>query len=168
MDLTQARLKELLDYDPETGVFTWRVDRGYKARRGTLAGTVRRDGYLGIGIDRTSGGKPYLAGRLAFLWMTGRFPLDECDHADGNRLNNKWTNLRDATYIENLRNRGVQSNNVTGLKGVSFQPKRDKWMARIQLKKTDVRYLGIFDCPAAAHFAYIVAADTHFGEFARI
>jgi hypothetical protein len=165
--LTQERLKELLDYDPETGIFTWRVDRGYKAKAGTIAGYESK-GYWMIGVDRIDKSKdsPYQAGRLAFLWMTGTFPNADCDHADGNPLNNKWTNLREASRSQNQRNKRVQSNNVTGLKGVSLH-RGTKWVARIKVDGEKKPYLGIFDCPAAAHFAYIVAADEHFGEFAR-
>lgn len=163
--LTQERLKELLDYDPETGVFTWRVNRGYTATAGAVAGYVSK-GYLMVGIDSTGHGRAFQASRLAFMWMTGHFPAADCDHADGNPLNNRWTNLRAASRAENQRNKRVQSNNVTGLKGVSLH-RGTKWVARIKVDVKKRPYLGIFDCPAAAHFAYLVEADKHFGKFAR-
>ena len=160
--LTQERLKFLLCYDPDTGIFTWAIDpAGHKRKRGDVAGQIDRHGYRIIGIDN----QRYQASRLAFFWMTGRWPMPECDHIDGDQANNRWRNLREASRIENLRNKKIQSNNKVGLKG-TYLHSPGKWRSRLKIDGRMVE-LGLFDCPAAARLAYIVAADKHFGEFAK-
>ena len=111
--ITQARLKELLTYDPETGYFTRNVNvKG--ANAGERAGTITAKGYIAIGIDR----KHYLAHRLAFLYMTGQWPKELVDHKDTIKINNKWENLREATNSQNKRNVGARKTNKSGLKGI--------------------------------------------------
>jgi hypothetical protein len=101
--LTQERLKEILHYDPETGMWTWIKERKYmNILVGSIAGTVKSNGYLYIGIDR----KQYRASRLAFLYMTGKLPPDEVDHKNRVRLYNRWSNLRLVTHSENQQNKG--------------------------------------------------------------
>lgn len=104
-ELTQEIVRELLDYNPETGVFTWRprdrkwfnTDRIWNSWNAKLAGkpagTPHRSGYIWIGLN----GKLLAAHRLAFLWMAGAWPTRQVDHRDRDRANNRWTNLRDAT-----------------------------------------------------------------------
>ena len=107
--ITQARLKELLTYDPETGYFTRNVNvKG--ANAGERAGTITAKGYIAIGIDR----KHYLAHRLAFLYMTGEWPKELVDHKDTIKINNKWENLREATNSQNKRNVGARKTNKSG------------------------------------------------------
>lgn len=159
--LTQARLKELLEYDPQTGIFTRKVRTTNTLQVGDKAGSPGGNGYILISVD----GVKYIASRLAFLWMTGAFPKEKAEHKDGNPLNNKWVNLRNATQQQNMQNRAISSNNKSRLKGViSHRPGR--WHAQIKMNGKST-YLGSFNCPAAAHFAYVVAAETYFGEFAR-
>ena len=124
-EITQQELKRVLHYDPETGIFKWIVNAGAKGRgrAGDVAGT-NDQGYIKIIIA----GKKYRAHRLAFLYMNGNFPKNAVDHIDGNRGNNKWTNLREATVTDNNRNMRLYRRNVTGLHGV--QPgytKRGGW-----------------------------------------
>lgn len=126
-DLTQARLRELLDYDPETGVFTWKVRRGGSANSGSLAGRLNPQGYRKIGVLK----KIYSAHRLVFLWMTGSFPLFEVDHKNGNRDDNRWVNLREALHQENGQNQGTRTDNTSTHPGVSWQPKKKLWVAYI-------------------------------------
>ena len=97
--ITQARLKELLRYDPETGVFTWRAT-GKGRRLNRQAGTVQATGYLTITIDW----RIHLAHRLAFLYVVGDWPPNEIDHIDGDQSNNRWCNLRPATRSQNMAN----------------------------------------------------------------
>jgi hypothetical protein len=99
--LTQERLKELLDYSPETGEFRWQASRG-GVRAGDLAGCADRLGYLRITID----GRRHSAARLAFLWMVGAFPVDEVDHRNQVKSDNRWSNLRNATRAQNQANKG--------------------------------------------------------------
>ena len=167
MSLTQARLKALLDYDPETGVFTWRerVDarpqwNGHYA--GTTAGGIDkrpRRSYLKIRI----GGKLFYSHRLAWLWMTGYWPA-EIDHRDCDGLNNRLDNLRVCTSRQNKGNWRARRNTAVGLKGVSRSG--SKYFAQIRAYGA-VKYLGTFDTAEAAHAAYCQAAVEVFGEFAR-
>lgn len=160
--LTLARLRELLAYDPETGVFTWRVNRGAK-RAGDVAGNKNCVlGYVLIGIDY----RTYLAHRLAWLYMTGEWPADEVDHWDLDGANNRWVNLREATKGENGANRPAPANNTSGYKGVYWHARAGRWMAQI-MKNQRSLYLGLHDTREEAAAAYLAAASKEFGEFAR-
>jgi hypothetical protein len=158
--LTQACLREIYHYDPATGVFTRRVKRGRRWVVGEEAGVINALGYRTISID----GRRYNASRLAWLYMTGEWPAKLVDHEDRNKANNRWNNLRHATKSQNNGN-AVHRPNLAGLKGVAVRP-RGRFTAQISIGNRNT-YLGIFTCPAAAHFAYLVAAHRHFGEFAR-
>ena len=120
-------LNELLNYDPLTGEFTWKVGRG-RARKGAIAGNHRPDGYRYIKINR----EYHYAHRLAWLIMTGNGPGEyQIDHIDGNRHNNKFSNLRLATNSQNGMNSKIQSNNTTGIKGLYLDKQRKKWAPEI-------------------------------------
>lgn len=162
-ELTRDRLMELLQYDPDTGVFTWA-----QKRRGvninSEAGCVHKiHGYRSIEID----GKEYKCHRLAWLYMAGVWPVDRVDHINSDRADNRFCNLREATHSQNMMNRGRLPQNKSGLKGVYFNKQSGKWRSEGECggKRT---YLGSFDCPAAAHLAYVVWADIHHGEFAKV
>ena len=160
--LTAERLRELLHYNKDTGEFTRLVTvNNYKAKAGDKA-ACRSRGYGVLRVD----GVLYRASRLAWLWMTGRWPDPECDHKDTNPSNNAWPNLREATSRQNKGNMKTPSHNTSGLKGVSWRPDKRKYRATIQVNGITM-HLGTFDCPAAAHCAYIIAATKTFGEFAR-
>jgi len=150
-NLTAERLRELFYYNPETGLFTRRIDH-WSAKAGAIATSRHSAGYIQIGID----GYRYYAHRLAYLYMTYGWPAAEIDHRDGDRINNKWSNLRCATKSQNLQNqRKARSNNQgSGLLG-AFQ-KSNGWMARIVVNKTPI-YLGYFSSPEQAHDAYLAA-----------
>lgn len=117
LPLTAERLRELLDYDPDTGVFTWLICANNNgAIAGSRAGALHSEGYFYIGI----GGKRYFAHRLAWLYMTGKWPEHDIDHRDGNRSRNVYSNLRSVTRSVNLQNqRQGRSNNSTGRLGVT-------------------------------------------------
>ena len=116
MKLTQKRLKELLHYDPSTGIFTWLVALSKKVKIGDIAGHIDSKGYRHIGVDCDV----YRASRLAWLYMEGYFPEHEVDHEDRVRHNDRWKNLRHLTHSCNLKNRGVNSNNTSGITGVNW------------------------------------------------
>lgn len=157
--ITEGRLKEVLSYDPDTGLFVWLVTRrGLKA--GSIAGGLRPDGYVRICVD----GRLYYAHRLAFLFMEGRWPAHVIDHANGNPSDNRWANLRAATQSQNLANAAKQD--LHRYKGTSFQKEKGKWRATIQVNRKQ-RSLGLFDSELEAHKAYCDAAELYFGEFAR-
>ena len=159
--VTASRLQELLDYNPHTGIFTrLKGVKGYSV--GSKVGSVNSDGYLRIMID----GRKYQSHRLAFLWMTGDWPKDEVDHIDGERMNNRWDNLREATQSQNQANSKIKSTNTSGLKGASFHKQRQKWLAQIQINSRQ-RFLGYFDTKEEAHESYCSAAIKLQGEFAR-
>src|ERR1700749_3983259 len=124
--LTQDILKELLHYDPETGVWTNLVRRG-NCSAGSRAGTVKDNGYRQIRIL----GKIYLEQRLAFLYMLGRWPEPEAEHKDRQRTNNRWLNLREATHSQNQCNKIGSSK--TGFKGVYFEPRTGKYYVQIRI-----------------------------------
>lgn len=166
--LTAARLRELLDYDPGTGVFRWRVYRSPNAQAGEIASCVskaphdRGGGYRRIAID----GKTHTAHRLAWLYVTGEEAPPQIDHESTNRDDNRFSNLRVATHSDNAGNRGAQANNTSGFKGVTWHKGAGRWLAQIQ-RHGRHEYLGLFDTPEAAHAAYAKAARETFGEFAR-
>lgn len=160
--LTQARLHELLHYDPDTGIFTRRVSRpGPNGRVGAVAGCDNGQGYIRIYVD----GAPHKAHRLAWLYVHGVWPAEDMDHKNLNRADNRLANLREATRAENANNRRAFKNNVVGVKGVS--PFRGKWKAQIQVNGKKLG-LGYFDSIDAAAAAYRKAALVHHRSFARV
>ena len=179
-DLTQAYLKECLDYDPATGVFRWKVRpvhhfhddtrltaadvcKGRNSRfAGLIAGAVNNHGYHQVQI----GDRKYRAHRLAWFYTYGEWPRCDVDHIDGNRLNNRTANLRLASRSENVANSKLGSGNTSGVKGVKQRQDTGRWEARIGFKYK-LRYLGLFDTIEEAQAAYMKAAEEFFGEFAR-
>jgi len=121
------RVKELLNYDPLSGVFTWKVHRGGSAIIGSIAGRINTSGHRQIKIDMTQ----YVAHRLAWLLITGSEPKHEIDHINGYRDDNRFVNLREATDAQNAQNRAMQRNNKSGVKGVCWYPSRSLWQAYI-------------------------------------
>lgn len=159
---SQARLKELFDYNEDTGVFRWKKRANNKSRVtiGDIAGCS--DGkYIRLSVD----GKKYAAQRLAWMYMTGEDPGElEIDHKDEKKLNNAFSNLRKATSGQNRSNQGARKPNKLGIKGV--KKKGNIYEARIK-KNGKTRHLGCYKTPEEAHKAYCEAADKYFGEFAN-
>lgn len=148
--LTAERLRELLHYDPETGVFTWRVNRGGPAKAGSRAGNVNRVlGYLQIRVDRVL----YYGHRLAWLYVHGEWPADQQDHVNGMRDDNRLVNLRECTPAENCQNLSIRVSNTSGHIGVSWCSERGKWHARIAVGNRH-KHLGRFNSTEAAAAAY--------------
>jgi hypothetical protein len=141
--ITQARLKELLHYDPDNGVFTCVVSRGgIKAgsRSGTTVKVTGGKSYRFMSIDNTR----YYGHRLAWLYANGCMPSGEVDHINGNGIDNRLSNLRQVTSAENKKNSRNQKNNTSGVRGVSWHKRYNAWEARI---KSDgiMTYLGRFE-----------------------
>jgi len=168
--LTRERLTELLAYDPETGEF-----RRVGAARPQSAHYMNKPvGYIKPGPKHDGGGyrivtvdgRPYRAHRLAWLYMTGEWPAEDIDHINGERADNRWSNLRAASRWQNIHNMGMRDRNTSGLKGASFDKKRNKWVAQIVVNGRH-HHLGRFDTAQQAADAYAAAADRMVGEFAR-
>lgn len=107
-----------------------------------------------------------MAHRLAFLYMTGSWPVNRVDHKDCNPLNNAFINLRQATASQNAANRGVDKRNTSGYKGVSFYKPLGRWVAHIR-HNYRLKSLGYFDTKEEAAEAYKKAAEAAFGDFSK-
>ena len=148
--LTQERLKELLHYDPETGIFKWlvRVPRSHIVV-GDVAGSICARGYHSIMIY----GKQYRSSRLAWLYMTGTFPVNSIDHRNRCKTDDRFANLREATSSANAQNANISARNKTGFSGVSWNKNCNKWQAYI-MSAGKHRYLGVFNDISVAGAAY--------------
>ena len=152
--LTQSELTHALHYDPDTGVFTWVNPSKYHAeKKGTEAGWLNDDGYIGIRLNATN----YSAHRLAWLYVHGSFPENETDHIDGDRSNNRIDNLRDVTKSVNQRNAKKRSDNKSGICGVHWHKATKKWAAQARVDGKQ-QHLGLFNC------RYKAASVRHFAQ----
>lgn len=161
--ITQDELKEMLHYDPLTGLFTWLVAMGPRARPGGRAGGLNGDDYIQIIIRKVR----YKAHRLAWLYAYGSFPPDYTDHINGIKTDNRLCNLRPATTSQNNRNVGVRSSNSSGFKGVSWHKRHEKWQSRCRANGKQ-NNLGRFATAEAASAAYQAFAAKHHGEFYHV
>ena len=156
--LSQERVKELFDYH-EDGYLIYKIRTSNRTHIGDIAGTLTPDGYLAVSIDY----KKYLVHRLIFLWHHGYLP-DEVDHGDRSRQNGRIENLREATRPQNNANSPKKSFNTSGFKGVTWDKRRQKWLAQIQFNKK-CKFLGYYDDPEEGHAKYCEAGKQFFGEF---
>lgn len=152
--INQLELKELLHYDQDLGTFTWL--KSYRdIVTGKIAGTNGRNGYIDIKIK----GVRYYAHRLAWLYVTGQFPLDVIDHIDRNKTNNCFANLRDVSRKENTNNQvDAQINNATGIRGVL--PYINGYSAQIAVNGKS-KHLGVFINIEDAQLAYLSAKEMY-------
>lgn len=160
--LNQETLKKHLQYNQETGVFTWLTDRGYPVKRGDVAGTVSSHGYIMIKFL----GRFRAAHRLAWLYVYGRFPIADIDHINGIRDDNRFSNLREASRSQNIMNSKIRSNNTSGIKGVCWHKGVGKWVAVCRVKGI-CKHIGVFTTKEAAAFAYKEYAMKAHGQFYR-
>lgn len=147
--LTQEYVRSLFDYDPETGILTWRFrpreqfssDRIWNGTNtrcaGKPAGSVTCDGYIELGVD----GRLYKAHRVIWLWMTGVMP-DEIDHEEGIRNNNRFANLRNGTHGGNMLNKSKRRDNKSGVCGVGWHKTDRRWVAHITVNNRQIRLGG--------------------------
>lgn len=163
--LTQEYLKSILDYDPLTGVFTWkerpicdfnceRLRNGWNTKYSFKdAGRIKSDGYVQIGINR----KRYAAHRLAWLYIYGEWPKNEIDHINGFRNDNRLSNIRESTRSENMQNKKTShKNNKCKYLGVYFCNRSKRFVSIIALNNK-TKYIGKFNDPESAHDAYLKA-----------
>ena len=148
--LTHERLKELLKYNPQTGLFTWLVSTR-NTKPGMVAGWDGGNGYRMVTVDF----KKYPLHRLAWFYAHGMWPKNLIDHENGKKQDNWLDNLREATHSQNGQNKHkTQSNNTSGFAGVSWDRRRKKWLAVIKLEGVQ-KYIGIFKTKEEAHEAYL-------------
>lgn len=159
--ITQAELQALLDYDPVTGLFSWRVATATHVTVGDIAGSQSEAGYVTIRIN----GVLHYAHRLAWLYMHGVW-VEFIDHDDNIRSNNRIGNLRPTDRTGNNRNVGMKRSNKSGFKGVSWNEPRKVWQAHIVSDRKQT-YLGSFTCRVEAANAYDEAAQRLHGAFAK-
>ena len=185
-ELTAERARALLDYDPMTGVLTWKhrtPDMFTSGRNNTAEGCCARWNSIYAGVEAGSrysapdkktgyislhivGFGNLKAHRIIWLMMTGEWPKGLVDHRDLDGYNNRWLNLRDATNAQNKANCGAYRNNTTGYKGVYKTKQSGKYLAKIRDGKKLIS-LGTFYDPEIANAKYGVAAEELRGEFAR-
>lgn len=154
--MSADELRERLCYEPDTGEWVW-LKSPRSGYAGKPAGWIDAYGYKRIKID----GQTHIASRLAFLYMTGQWPKDEVDHIDRDPGNDCWSNLREATRLENLQNRSMFSNNSTGHKGIYLHTSNARYVAQI-----DNIYIGSFESLQEAIDARDEFVKTHHGDFA--
>jgi hypothetical protein len=150
-ELTVDRLRELLDYNPETGEFVWKVGRKGTKGKGSIAGNINKDtGYIHIGID----GKRYKAHRLAWYHHFGEWPRLEISHLDNVKVNNSITNLKDTNHSDNKHNDSAVRSDKTSELPRGVYPSGKGFKAQISLNGKE-EYLGTFQTIAEASQAYI-------------
>jgi hypothetical protein len=160
--VTAERLRALVVYNRTTGVFTWRAPAGRWGRipAGAVAGGMNGNGYWRLYVD----GHHYDAQVLAWLYVKGEWPPGHMDHRNTKRGDNRWRNLRLATRQQNRANTRANRNNRTGVKGAV--PVGARFAAYIKVDHKS-HYLGMFDTPSEAGAAYLKAATSNFGGYAR-
>lgn len=152
-NLTQDRIKYLLNYDECSGFFTWKNTTSIRVKVGDIAGTAPKGGYLKISID----GYIYSAHRLVWLWFHGCHPSGEIDHIDRDKMNNKISNLRIVSRSVNMQNHVyANKNNISGLRGVHMDKRRNRWVAAITINGRN-KTIGSYQNKEDAHHAYLKA-----------
>ncbi|WP_332116048.1 HNH endonuclease [Azorhizobium caulinodans] len=160
----QETVKYWLNYEPEIGIFTWRLSPTPRIKKGQKAGGIRRNGYCMIGLR---GHGQILAHRLAWIYVHGMIPdRMEIDHINRDPGDNRLENLRLATSSQQKMNKRVQRNSRSGLKGAYYHACRSgmKWRSQIKVGGKLI-FLGYFPTAEDAHEAYVAASKSYFGEF---
>lgn len=177
-NLSADDVRALLDYDPTNGVFRWkhrpldlfsgphalREFRRWNGRYAERLAGHQKEITKEVFVELL--GQTLTASRVAWLVMTGEWPIYEVDHEDCDPGNNKWANLRLATRSQNSANRRRPKNNRSGYKGVSWDTRRNTWRSQLVVAGKRI-WLGYFDDPVVAHTAYCQTAERHFANFAR-
>lgn len=152
-ELTIERLRWLLSYDKDTGQFVRNVAVA-NAKAGDIAGCIPKKGYHVVGVD----GELYYTHRLAVFYVLGRWPFEEVDHIDGDFRNNRWSNLREATRLQNQYNVGITAKNKTGYVGVAYY-KRDKNYHIQYQREGKLFHVGYFKTAKEGRIAYLQAVN---------
>ena len=150
---TAETLRTLFDYEPESGIFRWRVKPSRSVKAGDVAGSVRSDGYIVIAVNS----RKFLAHRLAYLHFHSVWPEHHIDHINGNPADNRIANLRDASRSVNAQNiTRPPKSNTSGFLGVSLSKDTERWRATIYINKRS-QHIGYFKTAEAAYAAYLAA-----------
>lgn len=155
------QIRELFDYEPDTGLVYWKAKGSGRIKK-KPAGTIENLGYIGILIN----GKRIRAHRIAWVLHYGKWPEDQIDHINGNGLDNRICNLREATNSQNGKNTGKPKSNTSGVVGVCFEKFTNKWKAFIKVDYKQInlgRYVNFEDAVSARKDA----EKLYFGEWAR-
>ena len=156
--LSLKKLKSLVHYNPDTGVFTYVTSRAKWIKPGDVAGFFNKNGYQYLSLA----GVKFLGHRVAWFYTHGVWP-DECiDHINGNPSDNRLCNLRLATRSQNSQSKKISVRLGSGFRGVNKCPRTGKWRARVQFQ------IGLFPTKEAAARAVDVVMKQHFGEYARL
>ena len=156
-------LRELFQYDKTTGRLTWKVDRGPRKLAGRAAGSRHKYGALVVEIDAIQ----YKVHRIIWKIVTGRDPNPEVDHRNRIKSDNRWRNLREASWQDNARNRARRSDSKNPYKGIRCDRRwSDRWYARIQIAPGKRVEVGRFDTAEEAYAAYCKAARQYHKDFA--
>lgn len=155
---TAEQIRERINYNPETGIITWRTIKGTKTKVGQIAGNVHAAGYTRVRIDDVM----YKAHRLAWVWMTGNWPSGIVDHINRNNADNRFCNLRVVTHKQNIENNNGQGyRSRSGVKGVYWHNQSKKWRSQIcHFQK--VIHIGLFNSIEEAQKARIAAELKYF------
>lgn len=155
MTITADHIRDILNYDPSSGVFVWEKNHRRPDLVGTKAGSKHSRGYISIAINN----RKILAHRIAWLYMTGKWPKFHIDHINGIKTDNRFENLRDVPRTINLQNIKVATKrNKIGFLGVSAH--QGKWRAQLMINGKRMRFSG-FSTPEEAHQAYLQAKIKH-------
>lgn len=154
--ITQEFLHSILNYDPNTGIFTW-------IKNGKVAGTIKNNKSIHIGIKS----KTYLAHRLAWIYVYGNIKSEMIDHINGNPSDNKLCNLRECNRSQNRCNSKLNKNNTSGIKGVVWNKQYKKWKVSVTINRKQ-KTIGHFNDLELAELASIEARNKYHKEFSRL
>lgn len=153
---TLSEFKEFLSYDPDTGLFTWIKNASAKTLKGQIAGTKNKDGYIRIHFKRRQEGSKkagFMAHRLAWLFVFGKWPERQIDHINGIPDDNRIENLRDVSGSVNQQNKACHRSGK--IVGVSYRKDKKKWCAKIGVNGKQ-KFVGYFNTEQEAHKAFLV------------
>lgn len=159
LNINLEYINEYLTYDASTGNL-YQLKKRPKIQVGSLAGGINKKGYRYIQLN----GRKYPSHHIVWFIETNSFPQKQIDHIDGNKTNNKFSNLREVTNKQNTENRGKQKNNKTGYKGVSFNNRLKKYVAQIQHNNKPI-HIGVYQNSYDAHLAYEEKAKELFTHY---
>lgn len=160
MALTAERLREVLEYKPETGEFIRRTKTGKKGNVGSAVGWKIADGRWMISVD----GIKMRRSVAAWLYVNGAIPKNDIDHVNRDPSDDRLQNLREATRQQNMANKTIHKNNSCGFKGVHLHKQTGKWRATVRFNRKN-KHIGLFSTKEEAHQAYVEEASRLFGEF---